>query len=734
MSDKTIGEKIREYRIKKGMTQDALAAELHVSSQAVSKWETNQTMPDISMLLPMSRLLGVGVNELLGGARREELARAWETAQALADELALLAAEDALKEFPDNEEFLSHRADAERNLGFKHANNKALSASYLGQAKKHFTELHTKFPNNDNYTASLAEVYFALGKRERALDLAYSVKYPIRQKALIAKYLGGEAEIKYKQTKLEGQVKNIYNTLLDIGTREAIDTAHSLLDVMMGEGKALRNDLLWSLYLTDAELCLDEGDPDGYAEKFAKAYEAVKAYDALPRTPIAYTDPLFDRLQNERNRSLDMYRFVERFISSPKLGHSASLALRHRIADDIVYCAPLWRHEWIAFYQFCCHALCRDDGLTNFATIYNHGRDDHEELTRLFNQYDSAHLNECFYKRGKDLIEELVGGGKMRGFAARIGNRIVGYCNAWDKTSYVALPLPTEHRDAPEGEKILFFAERYMEKNLDGCGVDERLIATALDWAYNSGYTKAEVYLCDNDTAKFDRELALYEKFGFTIAHDLTEDGRRKYIMQKNLDSIATSRFKQFEHEVMELIAKETPEFEAKIIAQYDKARVVSREFTGHGFFTNFEVTDSTDSLGDGFTETFGSVIVDFPGVKYGAGFVLFVKNGFITMLEGYINGDEPWPERITEYKIRQPLKALIKGVVDKHDPMGLLSGGAPDDEYQPEVDRLAGIVRKDMTGAELSRAIYDLFLDMFSEPIDRGLCDKMAREIIEEL
>ena len=40
MQEKLIGEKIREYRLKKGMTQDALAAELHVSSQAVSKWET----------------------------------------------------------------------------------------------------------------------------------------------------------------------------------------------------------------------------------------------------------------------------------------------------------------------------------------------------------------------------------------------------------------------------------------------------------------------------------------------------------------------------------------------------------------------------------------------------------------------------------------------------------------------------------------------------------------------
>ena len=58
MQEKTIGEKIREYRQKQGLTQDALAAELHVSSQAVSKWENGQTMPDISLLLPLSRFLG----------------------------------------------------------------------------------------------------------------------------------------------------------------------------------------------------------------------------------------------------------------------------------------------------------------------------------------------------------------------------------------------------------------------------------------------------------------------------------------------------------------------------------------------------------------------------------------------------------------------------------------------------------------------------------------------------
>ena len=61
MQEKTIGEKIREYRQKKGLTQDALAAELHVSSQAVSKWENGLTMPDINLLVPISKVLRIGL-------------------------------------------------------------------------------------------------------------------------------------------------------------------------------------------------------------------------------------------------------------------------------------------------------------------------------------------------------------------------------------------------------------------------------------------------------------------------------------------------------------------------------------------------------------------------------------------------------------------------------------------------------------------------------------------------
>ena len=104
-SEKTIGERIRDQRLKKGFTQDYLANELHVSPQAISKWETGQTTPDITLLMPLSRVLEISVNELLGGDRRSFFEEKWQKSLAFGEEITLLVAEEALKEFPDDETF-----------------------------------------------------------------------------------------------------------------------------------------------------------------------------------------------------------------------------------------------------------------------------------------------------------------------------------------------------------------------------------------------------------------------------------------------------------------------------------------------------------------------------------------------------------------------------------------------------------------------------------------------------
>ena len=63
----TIGKRIAALRREKNLKQDDLAQMLEVSPQAVSKWENDQTCPDISLLPNLAKILGVSVDELLSG-------------------------------------------------------------------------------------------------------------------------------------------------------------------------------------------------------------------------------------------------------------------------------------------------------------------------------------------------------------------------------------------------------------------------------------------------------------------------------------------------------------------------------------------------------------------------------------------------------------------------------------------------------------------------------------------
>ena len=63
----TIGKRIQKLRKSKGLTQEELAEKLGLSSQAVSKWETDASCPDISLLPQLCQLLGVTADELISG-------------------------------------------------------------------------------------------------------------------------------------------------------------------------------------------------------------------------------------------------------------------------------------------------------------------------------------------------------------------------------------------------------------------------------------------------------------------------------------------------------------------------------------------------------------------------------------------------------------------------------------------------------------------------------------------
>ena len=67
MDNLKIGNYIQYLRKKTGLTQKELAEKLNISFQAVSKWETGESLPDTGLLLELSNILGTSVDKLLTG-------------------------------------------------------------------------------------------------------------------------------------------------------------------------------------------------------------------------------------------------------------------------------------------------------------------------------------------------------------------------------------------------------------------------------------------------------------------------------------------------------------------------------------------------------------------------------------------------------------------------------------------------------------------------------------------
>ena len=65
MSNMNFSERLKKEREKRGWSQNDLAEKIHVSRQAVSKWETGKNYPSIEVIINLSDLFGITIDELL---------------------------------------------------------------------------------------------------------------------------------------------------------------------------------------------------------------------------------------------------------------------------------------------------------------------------------------------------------------------------------------------------------------------------------------------------------------------------------------------------------------------------------------------------------------------------------------------------------------------------------------------------------------------------------------------
>lgn len=67
-----IGQFIKACRKEENLTQRKVAEKLNISEKTISKWETGNGLPEVSLMLPLCELLKISVNELLSGERLDE--------------------------------------------------------------------------------------------------------------------------------------------------------------------------------------------------------------------------------------------------------------------------------------------------------------------------------------------------------------------------------------------------------------------------------------------------------------------------------------------------------------------------------------------------------------------------------------------------------------------------------------------------------------------------------------
>ena len=109
-----LGEKIKSLRKAQGVSQEILAQALGCSFQAVSKWETGATMPDVAMIPAIASFFGVSTDELFDYNRMENEKRimdiCYEAAQFRRSDPAKSEAmlREALKQYPGNDIILNN--------------------------------------------------------------------------------------------------------------------------------------------------------------------------------------------------------------------------------------------------------------------------------------------------------------------------------------------------------------------------------------------------------------------------------------------------------------------------------------------------------------------------------------------------------------------------------------------------------------------------------------------------
>ena len=306
-----IGKKIKELRKKKDMTQERLAEYLNISFQAVSKWETGVAYPDLSMIVPLARLLSVSTDELFGLVNPEEDSRLKELEAAL-DETHKTGdtakryeiAKIAVAEYPGNYDWLLWLALAEESYAIHNCEH------YSEEQQEHFKisvklyeTIFEDCEDNDTKNCAIRGLVRNLPNIGRKSDAVfYAKQHPYDEDELLMWCLSGEELSIHRQQMIERKMGNLVGDL-EWGKNDlrAIRAAETVIKTIIDDGNYLfYNEALMHNYVWQAMCLTREGNFEKAVEALKLSHQYAVTYESdLEKArvkPVPYTCAILNKL------------------------------------------------------------------------------------------------------------------------------------------------------------------------------------------------------------------------------------------------------------------------------------------------------------------------------------------------------------------------------------------------------------------------------------------------------
>ena len=320
----TLAENIRAFRKERRLTQEKFAEAMGVTVGSVYKWETGQTIPELSMLVEIADFFDTSMDVLLGYRVKDNRIDAIEERLRefcrVRNPEALVEAEKALKKYPNSFEVVHGCANVYAFFGVgskDHAETRRALELYE-KAKLLILQNHDPRISEQTISGEMASAWLLLGECEKSIELLKKNNaegvYSNTIGVMLALYLKKqeEAEPFLAESLLLntiGLVNSVIGYALVLSARRDYSSAKRMLSGLIayltplkeGEKADFADKIMTSMYVVMAYIHLLEGKPAETIECLREVLAAVRKFDAAPnygiqtlRYPVHHNDVILN--------------------------------------------------------------------------------------------------------------------------------------------------------------------------------------------------------------------------------------------------------------------------------------------------------------------------------------------------------------------------------------------------------------------------------------------------------